>query len=275
MFVISLYLTFPFNQLRPLIESKMSAALHRPITFKSIDTHYITGIELDDLAILDTAANNEPIFKAEKISVFINPFSLIMGSYSGYFGIYALGGITSGSFSSGGSHCIVDINFKNINPKLFSFLVTKNYVIDAKINGSINGDFSIADFTKSNGSLSFDAKKFNIEKLSLSTPLGPFAFPELSFSSFITSASLKDENMDIKKIELEGKSAKIYIRDGIIKLANNLADARLNLKLEFSLDDELKNRFGVIVDQFCSYNTSTNLYSLKLSGSLLSPTATK
>ncbi len=274
-FVISLYITFPLDTLKPLIEGKLRVLFNRPVSFTRIDTHYITGVELDDLVIADTKGGTEPLFSAQKVTLFMNPFSLLGGSYSGYFNVESLGGKISGSLSMSNTEIDIDTHFKGINPKLLKLLVAKDYVIDGKINGSIEGIAVLNDFTKSNGRVELDAKKLNIEHVSLTTPLGPFVFPELEFTNFITSISIKDGNVDLKKITLEGESAKIYIKDGIIKLAKNRADAKINLKLEFELDEELKKRFGVIVDQFCNYNSATNLYSLKLSGSLLAPVATK
>ena len=269
MFIIFLYFTFPIEKLRGTISSEFSKSTGYNLSIEEIDTHFITGIDIEN-AQISHPDNLSGTIVLDRLKIWLNPFALIIGntSVSLYSKLY--NGTVDGSFSQGGSQIDLDVEIENITLEKIKYF---KEVYDMDVSGTLSGEADIntdlSNLALTNGYTNISLPKLSLSEFQIPTPLGPFNMPPISFTKVNGRLDAENGKVKLSGFKLEGNDLNATIA-GDINLAKSFRQSTLNLDFEFNIAGELETKFGLIFQNFFKKEPS-GMYSCKLIGTIGSP----
>ncbi|MFH1728392.1 MAG: type II secretion system protein GspN [Pseudomonadota bacterium] len=271
-FALSIYFTFPFQKLKPIIEDLVSKNSPYIISIKTLDSHYFTGIALNDLKLKKEKQKTEgDLVIIQDLSIWLNPIPLLWGKKSLSINAKLNTGIIKGSIKFDDESLYLDLAL--IAVPLSNLLILKESFdinLGGKLNGNIEFDTIFKDVSKTTGLINLNSKNLTLDQLSIMTALGNLDFKDLKFSKFNLNSDINEGKTIIKKLEIDGDSLSGNAT-GNIKLAKIPAKSPIDITIDFKVLGDLEKRFGMILDQFFPSKTEAGFYKLTLQGTLFNP----
>jgi type II secretion system protein N len=267
-FIFFLYITFPIDKLKGKLINYVSQNTGYKLDLFSMNTHYLTGVSMNDFSISDSSG--KLFLNGSTMSIWVNPIPLIWGSTNLSVNAKTLNGKVSSSFSKNEKNIFLNLDFKNIELDKFGYLTNRDFVFAGKVNIKTKLDLILDNYKKANGDVDINSVGFAVKKLAIQTPMGPFNLPPLTFKSIKSSINIKNGILVLNNFELNGTDLNGKIT-GKINLANRLLNSSLDLKVTLKISQSLEEKFGLILSQFFAKNPRDNSYNCKFTGSLGNP----
>lgn len=274
MLVIFLYLTFPIEKLKGKICSEFQKSTDYDLTIDDIGTHFITGLVMKN-AQISPSDNDKAVIELNKLNLWANPFSLIVGnlSLSVYSKLYD--GEIDGGFKQNSTKYFIDLDLDKIKLDKIKYLKEAHQIniLNGTLTGLLELTTDTANPANTNGQLKLDIPNLSLGDLEIPTPLGPFKVPPLNFNKIHGEINAKDGKVKIANFRLEGRELTVII-DGDMNLDKKWRASPLNINFRFNVTGVLEEKFGIIFQNFFRKENS-GMYTGRLVGTLGSPSLTQ
>jgi type II secretion system protein N len=253
LFVISAYLTFPYDRLRYLIMSKASAAAEagsggRTLTIGELSPHGLSGVALKDVELVQASVvPDEPakVLRLSELAVKLSPLRLLFGERKVDLEAKIGAGSLEGVFTQNGSaqHIEAELNRVDVNE-----LGLGTYV-GLPLKGNANGKIDITlppELPKATGDVKVEIKGLHLGdgKAKVKLPGMPgtgLTLDEIEAGKLSLELQIKDGQATLGKFSTDGKDLQLSGK-GNIRLADPLRRSRPDLILEVKFSDSFKNK---------------------------------
>ncbi len=274
-YLFFLYLTFPVNLIKTRVLNEISYATGMNIDASKMSLGIISGVKLKNVKI----SSGNIAIKLSTLKVRPSIISLILKKPAASFRAIAPWLDVSGKIKTG-KIVYLDINTKKILIKQLMTLMGSN---DLLLNGKIHGDLLIAltekdlnkgDLSKANGQITLKGNNILIEKIPtyeenvLKMLIDP---KDLVLYSMSILGDIKNGQIAVKNIAIKSKKFTAS-GTGEIKLSSYLPSSRLNIKMNFTLDDELLTKIKAFEMMLRDkIKLKGNILSLSIGGTITRP----
>ncbi|MBK9293364.1 MAG: type II secretion system protein GspN [Oligoflexia bacterium] len=283
LFIIFLYLFFPFNDLGDLVSAKVSEATQGQVfvSFDRLNLNIIPspGITLSEV-ILETPGI--PILKAGELIA--RPSILGIITFKPGISLFAenfLGGdfsiTTRGAEKNknGNRKQKLDLNFEGLKLEnliqLFDSSLQVNGIAQGEISSLVDVDFT--EQPKSDLKLNID--KLVLDETDIVMQGLPINIPKISLNKLILEAKSENGNLNISKFSFGGTGQDLTgqlsgrINLNVIKSGTlvSMQPGGFDLNLKFTMSEVLKQKLSSYLGLLQSYLVAQNTYSLKITGS--------
>lgn len=272
-----LYWTFPFEALKgrliTMVEQSLGGDLQ--VSIGAVDSHWITGVELHELAITDQR-EKKPVtwLRVEAMSVHVGLFSLLTGQPRARFDMDFPEGDIGGSVARQNGGQSMAVHFDEVGLEPFGLIPATTGL---KLGGMINGDVECAldarQMKATQGAIALTFQEWKILKgsqLKLGS-LGTLDLSELNIESLILSRS-EDSGLElaiengvatVNVLRLKGGDIEVDLT-GKLFLEQPFANSRVNLKGTVKFSEKMTQVFPV--QMLGAANPDDGSYVLELSG---------
>lgn len=274
-FMVFTLLKLPDERIKGFVNGTISSVLaSRGISFTSEKGYVSVGFGLSYVmknVTLTFPPPDAPVHITE-ISVTPSLLGLLIGHFGGDFAVYNGDGKLSGSFSMKDTKASVSFNSKSMDVGKIGLLSIFMGIKGAAVlngNGSIAGDFSVPSTLSGDVDLSID--KMVIDQQTIAG----FAVPKLTISETKADVSLDRSKATIRTFRV-GKKGNVSddiqaTATGDISLGRNWDSTGLNLKLGFSLSQNVLKSFVLIDALLGNGKQPDGSYSFILNGTTSAP----
>lgn len=251
-FVISAYLTFPYDRLRDFIVSQVEAsgkgrADTMLLEIGELQPSMLTGAVLHDVELRRRTSDPEAEPSAlhfDELSARVSPWSIVTRSPKVMIQAKIGEGELDGSFAQEGDGQVIDVELDAIDVGKLGLGSFLGVPLKGRATGAV--DLTLpAEAQKSTGTLDLKIAGLKIgdgkAKLSLPGLRSGMTLEEVDAGTLDLSIKAQNGVAEISKFATNGKDLKIN-GEGSIRLANPLRRSRPDVQLELMLSDTYKNK---------------------------------
>lgn len=269
MFVLGLYLTFPWDAAKDRILDMASKGSGMTITAQEIKPSWITGVNAKGVSITP-AGSKEPI-TIDEITARAKIFGLLAGKKGAKISLPIAKGNVDADFSIDEETITVKADTESIELGLIPGLVE---AVGLPLTGTIDLDTDMVigqkDTKLTNGTLSLKAKQLRIEK---GGKMAGFPVPELAIGDADWQIPIEDGKATLKNLKVAGESLELLV-DGTINVLSPPSKSTVNLTLSFKPTDKLLASdplLGALLNNLQRAKGSDGFYTYAMAGSIKSP----
>ncbi len=276
LYAIFLYLFFPYDALKERIlgevERQLGGGLQ--VSAKSLEPHWITGVDIEDLMIEGPGAGGMvKLVKFDRVRARAALIPLVFGSLRASFTIDLGKGEISGSAKSGEDVINVKVEVDDLNLGDFAFIRERTGLgIRSRIDGDAELAINRTQPVRSTGNIDIALNDLSIAQSQLK--LGELALdiPDLVIAKGKDSKiklSLGRGTVTFENFALKGGDLTMDLK-GKLFLSSRVENYRLNLRGSFGVSQKLNEAlpFLFIVD---SQRQADGSYPLSITGRLARP----
>ena len=266
MFVVGLYLTFPWDAARDRVLDLASKAAGTRIAAKRLEPHWVTGIEAEGLEIGD----KDPIV-IDKVRVRAHVLAFLTGKQG--FSVWMPIGkgeidadITLSEELIDADVVVAKVQLDQVAPLLAASGLPLMGTVDFKADVVLGRK----DPKRSNGKMVLTTEGLAIEK---GGKLGMVPVPELTLGNLKLEAPITDGKMEFKNTRLPGTDLEIAL-DGAVNLMAAVGKSNLNLMLGLKPTEKLLSSDPLlrpILKNFESSKDSEGFFGLSVMGTVSNP----
>jgi type II secretion system protein N len=246
LFVVFLYLTFPFDSLTSALVQKIESQGNLRVRIDDLSPFRLTGVKITGLEIRD-ADNPRKIFvKVDELRARVRPTQLLRRRVWVDFDLYAYNGGVAGSMCRHQGIYDVAVNFANINLSDYETREVVRQYGEFALAGSLSGE-AVAGIHPNQRRQNSGSLKVNLDNLHVTgIDLVGNQFPDLAFEPGVVELALNRQNLDIKQFDLKGDHIELKI-DGSVSLnQTKLNRSRANITVQFKPSEEFEDALGMI-----------------------------
>lgn len=235
-FLLSLYLTFDYSKLKPIIKSRLEEATGARVEIGSLSSYRISGIDIKNLKMKfsreEAKEGEQPQGPAtltiENLKLRLKLLPLVLGRRSISFDVLAAGGRLEGGFSSNKTGVRLNARLSNLTLDRVPLdpLVREGFRLGGKMDGRIDLDVpDTNDPTGWGGELDIELKAAKIF---------PFTYmgvdiPEIPFSAGKVLVKIDQGKADIDPVKLDSKDLPVDLK-GTLELRNPWPKSFMNIE---------------------------------------------
>jgi len=246
LFLIFLYLTFPYDVIRETIAEKLEGQGKFGVTIGAINPFRLTGVRMTGLILSDVNDPKKVYLDIDEARVRVRPTQLLRGRLWMDFDIYAYGGGIAGSFCKHGAVFDMAMNFVDLHLQKYRTreIVSKYGQFD--LDGVAGGDFNmhVAKGSRkgNSGGLNLSLDRLKIANIII---LGK-QLPNLSFEPSKLSMELQQHQFKLNDFNLKGNALEVKANGQVFVNEDTLSKSRLNITLKMKLGDEIDEALGIL-----------------------------
>lgn len=276
LFVVFLYIFFPYDALKDRIlgevERQLGGGLQ--VSAKSLDSHWITGVEIDDLVVEGPGEGGMvKLVKLSKVRARAALIPLIFGSVRAKFSVDLGKGEISGSARTGEDTINLKVAVDDFNLGDFPFIRERTGLgITSRIDGDAELAINKVQPVRSTGNIDITLQDLNIAQSQLKLGELELEIPSLIIAKGKDSKvklSLGRGTVTFENFALKGGDLTLDLK-GKLFLSSKVENYRLNLRGTFGVSQKLNEAlpFLFIVD---SQRQPDGSYPLSITGRLARP----
>lgn len=269
-FIISLYLTFPWDSAKDFALQKASVATGMELSAKSLEPSWITGIVAKDVSILP-AGQEEPITLAE-LRARIHLLPLLTGGRGITADLPIAQGTVHADVVDSSARTQVQAELKGIQIALVPGLQDATGVpLNGELDLTADMDLDKAKPEASSGTIKLSGT--GLELLKGGKVAGMTLPFELSIGDFAWTIPITDGKAKLDKLAIKGESVELEL-DGTLTLNAELARSIPNLVVKFKPTDAFLKKeplLNALLANISRAKGSDGFYAYTLTGSLKHP----
>jgi type II secretion system protein N len=246
LFVVFLYLTFPYDIVRDTIVQKLESQGKVHVTIGDIEPFRLSGVRITDLKIADADDERKVLLGVDEARLRVRPTQLALGRVWVDFDIYAYGGGFAGSFCRRGGILDLAMNFADLRLAKYDIRELAKKYGQLDVDGTIGGDFSM-HVIKGQRKGNSGALNLNLDRLRLAniTMLGS-TLPNIAFEPGKLSMELQHQQFKLNDFSLKGDNLSVQASGQVFVNEDTPKKSRVNLNVKFKPSDELEDGLGVL-----------------------------
>lgn len=245
-FVIFLYLTFPFDAVTNTLIQKLESQGKFRVEIKELSPFRLTGVKVTGLQLRDAEDPRKVFLDLEDVRVRLRPTQLLRGRLWVDFDVYLYGGGVAGSLCRHGGVVDLAFNFVDLDLTGYKTREVARQVGQFDLGGILSGDMtaSINSQVRRNnqGSLNLNLDKLRVMNIDV---LGK-KFPDLTFEPGRVSFALNRQNFNVKEFALKGNHVELDVGGNVFVNETNLGRSRANLTVKFKPSEAFEDALGVL-----------------------------
>ncbi len=273
LFVLLVYMRFPYEKTRQLIITSFENNLSYNLTIKDLRLVFPSGLHLKDVKITTDVKNkNVPIFQAKGVRARLQILPLFVGHLDFKYKIDAYDGTIKGKAKIRRG---AKTRTASIAASIYDVNLSKSLPLDKYPgfypSGKVDGKLKVVveDFntpvlrgdtilTVENGKI----KGINIKGI---------RFKEISYNGIDCAFELTRDKMDLKELSLRGEDIEFSFA-GKILIGKEIGESPLRLRLRFKPTKEFEKKYRLVFRLFKQLNKDKKGYfSFPVRGTLESP----
>ena len=267
-FVVSTYLTFPWDTVKERALQAASKTLGRRITASSLSPSWLTGVEATEVEV-EMGPDAEPL-AFDTFFARAHVFDFVTGGYGGRVSAPLGGGEIEGSVSGSEKRLAVDAEIRELRLALVPALrAASGLALSGTVQLEADLDLGLEDPKTSSGGIHLVAQ--GLETLDGSD--AAFPVPALVLGDLDWDLPVEDGKLIIRNQRLDGPSLSLVV-DGEIVLSNPLSRSLVNLTLKFKPTPQLREAeptIGLLLNNLNRYKAPDGFYGYQMSGTVKRP----
>lgn len=268
-FLVSLYLTFPWDSAKDRVLDAASTAANAQITAESLQPSWLTGVVAKKVEYKAPRAE-EPI-RIEELRARISLLSLLAGNIGVDASMPIAKGTVDADVVSSGEEVDLDAKIAGVELALVPGLKD---AIGLPLGGSVDMDAQLHLDTKKpkNTSGNIHLKGSGLEILK-GGKLSGFPVPELAVGNLDWTVPIKDGKVRFDKQEIKGENVELKI-DGEVALLSPIERSQLKLNLSFKPTAAFLKKepiLGALLNNIRRAKGSDGFYTYAINGSVKHP----
>lgn len=278
-YIMFMYWTFPYDQLKNRLESGIEQALGADydVTIGSMSPSFVTGAVLKDVKInLRSGAELKLVLQADKARVRVGLFSLLLGNPSVSFSLLMKKSTIDGSISKRDNGFVATVE---LDPLLFSSVDWFSSKLGLKLDGKMKGQIAVnlgSDASRgSDGSIDI---KFQNGELAAGTKISLGAAGSMELTNPIRFAQDSDSKLDVKwgkglvqlnEWKWSGGDLQVNLK-GQIFTGNTMSNYRLNVNGSVTLSPQFEKDFPIVA-LIAKQKQADGSYAIAVTGNMDHP----
>ncbi len=233
--LVSLYLTFDYNRLKPLIKNRLESMTEAQVEVGTLSSYHVSGISINKLKMRFKAEAEDPEAEAqapstltmEKIKVRLKILPLLIGRRSISFEALLAGGKMEGDLSTKKKGLKLNAEASNLMLERLPGLSlgARDFRLGGKMEGRVRLNIpDESDPSRWEGEMNLDLKQAKVY---------PFTYmsvevPEIRFSSGEMQVKIDEGKANIDPLKLESSELPVDLK-GTLELRNPLTKSFLDL----------------------------------------------
>jgi type II secretion system protein N len=245
LFLIFLYLTFPYDIIRDVIAQKLEAQGKVQVAIGSIKPFRLFGVRIKDLRIADIDDATKVFLNVDETRVRVRPTQLFLGRVWLDFDVYAYGGGLAGSYCRHGSANDVAINFVDFGLRnaLREFTRQVGQLdVDGTLGGDFNAHFSAGAKKGNSGALHLSLDKLRVANINLAGQ----QLPNLKFEPGKLAMELQQNIFKLSDFTLKGDNLSLKASGQVYINETSPSKSRLTLTFKFKPSEEFESGLGLL-----------------------------
>ena len=246
LFVMFLYLTFPYDAIKDTIVKRIESQGNISVTIDKISPFRLAGFRIKDLQITNPAEKNQVYLSLDEVRLRLRLTQLLIGRLWLDFDVYAYEGGIAGSFCKRRQIFDLAVNFAGLRLAKYS---TRDVVrkmgsldLDGIITGQLEMHLNQAQKRDNNGFLNMNLDKMQASNIKFLTS----EIPNMTFEPGQIQLRLQNQNFQVQTFYLKGNHLELDL-SGRIATNNDLKRSNLFLNLRFKPSDELEESLGMLM----------------------------
>jgi type II secretion system protein N len=232
-FLVFLFLLFPFDRIRTILESEVRRRTQLELTVARISPRFLNRFVLTDVVLTDR--RGAVLFESPSVSTTLSLFVLLRGGVAATLTSKAYGGqvLIKLEQAPGRQYLLVDTDGLDIG----SYAMLKNAGLT--LSGKIGGNF---EMTGESGKGRIWVKNVASRRLTVKG----FPVPDLDFESGWLDIDVKGDRLLVKKLELEGKDLKVHAAGDVVMREQGPINLTIRLKPSERMVHEQQSLFSLL-----------------------------
>lgn len=279
-YILFLYWTFPFDQLKGRVEGAIEGAMgaNYDVRIQQMSPSFVTGVVLKNVALsVHRDGQAQTILEVDKMRMRVGLFSVIFGNPELSFSLQFKKSAIDGTATKKDN--LVQIT-ADLDPLLLTnvpwFANVLGLKLDGKLSGTVTMTLSTDGKTPSDGSVNLSFQGGALQAGS-KIPLGPMG--NLDVSNAITFAAGKDSKLIMKWSKGMIDLTQWKWAEGDIQLdlkgqaftGMTAANTRLNINGTIALSPQFEKDFALIAAMIAKQKQTDGSYSIAVTGNLNHP----
>ncbi|MDP8223630.1 MAG: type II secretion system protein GspN [Candidatus Lernaella stagnicola] len=246
LFMIFLYLTFPFDAITSYAVQKIESQGNFRVEIEEMSPFRLTGVSIKGLQVRDAEDRRKVFLTMDEIRVRLRPTQLLLGRLWVDFDIYAYDGGVAGSYCfHRGIHDVamdfVDLNLSKYGTKEVARKFG-SFDLAGVIGGAVAASLHPKQRRNNSGTVSLNFDRLRVMNIDL---VGK-KFPDLTFEPSRASLTLKNQTLQVNEFNLKGNHIELLL-DGSLRINQSQpTSSRANLTVKFKPSEEFEDALGVV-----------------------------
>ena len=281
-FVLFVYWMLPMEAVKTRVIQSIETALgsNYSVKIKEVDTHWITGVNLEDVSILQVnQCKEETVLKAERIKARAGLFSLLFGGpkikFDATVGKADIKGVLHASDQGWSLDCsLEDVDFE----KTPLIKKTTGLNLNSSIEGEIQVNYDARQPLRTVGNVELNFAKLFLKAGDVPLgEMGTFPLPDLSMATkgSLIKATIDKGAINVESLKLKGDDFNLEL-SGKVFLAPDVSRYRMNLQGKFQFSQKL---WGVLdpilpatwLDELKKQKSADDNFPISVAGQFASP----
>lgn len=252
-FLLFLFLLFPFDRVKTRLESEIRRNTDLELTIAHISPRFFNSFRLSDVVVSNK--QGKVLFESPSVSTTVSLFSLLRGNLGLGLKTNAYGGDLQVKLRQGAGPQYVSVDANGLDVGSYQLLKA----LGLKLSGKLGGNFEMTG----------DAGKGKISLKGLTSrelKIKGFPIPDLDFEECWLEGDLKGDRLTIKKLEMNGKELKIQCLGDLVLRERGTLNLTVKIKPSERLVHEQSMIFALIKNK-----DAEGFYQFSLGGTLSDP----
>lgn len=268
-FVISLYLTFPWDAARELVQKEVSKAVGATVAAEKLEPSWLTGIHAEAIEI-ELPDSEEPL-KLDALDARISVLSLLSGAKGGTARVPMAQGVIEAEAEVTDARAEVEADIVDIELALIPALkAATGLALAGEVDADAQLDIGIADVGTTAGNIHLTGTGLEVLE---GSQAGGFPIPALVLGSLDWTIPIEGGKAKITNQTLSGPTVEASV-NGEIVLAKPFGRSLMNLKLRFKPTPEFLRKeplLGSLLNNLSRYRSPDGFYGYQVTGTVKRP----
>jgi type II secretion system protein N len=280
LYVLFMYMMFPFNDLGDLVSSKVSEVTQGQvfIDFDKLNLSLLPspGIELGGVT-LDTAMTGSVTAKSIEISPSIpalltfKPGATIKAEdlLGGDIDISTRPGKRLSNVQPSRNEQKFDADLSEVNLSQVAKMLDLPLQVDGQLSGSVQSAFDPMFAEQPNGDIDLHATRAVIPEGNVNTPMGPLTLPRMNLGEITVQSHAENGRFEIQKFVVGKPGGDLYANvAGRVEMrvspGPNMIPGAYDLNIHLQVGEAFKSRMAAFLSFLSAYQSGPNSYAFRV-----------
>lgn len=269
MFVVGLYVTFPWDMAKDRVLDMASKASGMVVTAEELSPSWVTGVRATKVKLLQPGST-EPLV-VEELTARAKVLAFITGKKGGIVSLPLANGQIRADVTADKDSVAVKSDCQDVELGLIPGLAQAiGLPLTGIVDLTTDLTVGIEDPKLTNGTMTVAMQGLKLEK---GGKISGFPVPELAIGDFAWQIPVEDGKATLQKLEIKGESVELQV-DGTIQLMNPISRSNVNLTVAFKPTDKLLQAeplLGPLLNNIQRAKGADGFYGYSVTGGIKAP----
>jgi len=243
-FLLSLYLTFPYDSIRDYAIRVIQSRADVSVKIDNVSTFRLTGIKAKGLKIASQEDPTKVYLNLDEVRLRVRPTQMMRRRLWIDFDVYGYGGGVAGSLCKRGTVWDVAMNFAGLKFAEYSTRELFKNLGSINIEGNLNGELD-AHLNRALPRVNYGALNLGLDHMKTSNVMiAGQKIPDMTFEPGKIDMELQHQSLQVKEFDLKGNHLEMQLNGRINTNMEDIKKSRLALTCKIKPSDEMEDALG-------------------------------